>query len=454
MWLDALEILTLIACSLTPIATLVLGVTMLLSTKRSERIVHMILASTFSLALALSLSAGGVMALSGTSSHVMDLGPLVAFGAYHLELLCLIDPMSMMMLCLNFVLCGIVGYFSSKYLHRDEGYYRFFMMLLLLALGVEVTVMAAGFDLMFIGWELLGLSSTLLIAFFYRRQGPVDNAFWAYGIYRITDIGLLSAIIILHHSVGDVEVLGELGVGSDHAMLIGVLFIMGAMGKGGIFPLTGWLPRAMEGPTASSAIFYGALSVHVSPYLLIRLGPLLDAHLGLRITVGVLGVISMLHASMVGRVQTDAKSAMAYASAAQVGVMWIWVALGWYELAMVHMASHAVARSWQILRAPSFIQERRALERLQGARLNHDAHIEAHLPTSLERVLYRIAMQRWFVDELGWSIVRGIKRALLLINRMDEMCFKILAETPQKFPSPHLTREDEAVKNVTQRGPQ
>src|SRR5690606_28938052 len=116
----------------------------------------------------------------------------------------------------------------------------------------------------FVGWELLGLSSALLIAFFYRRRGPVESAMRAYTIYRVSDIGLLSAIVLLHHALGGVEVVATMrevnALPQSAALLIGALFILGAMGKGAIAPFTGWLPRAMEGPTASSAIFYGALS--------------------------------------------------------------------------------------------------------------------------------------------------------------------------------------------------
>ncbi len=442
MWLELVDNLIIIASLLTPLALLTLGATMLLTRYRSEKLVHVLLSSTFLGSLILVLGAGFGLFMSGESSRLIDLGPLIQLGSYHLELVLLVDPLSIIMLTLNFILCGVVGYFSSKYLHRDEGYYRFFMMMLFLATGVELAVIAAGFDVMFIGWELLGISSALLVAFFYRRQAPTQNAFWTYGIYRLTDIGLLSAIIALHHATDDV-LMSNLGLLGSSSLVVGALFIFGAMGKGGLFPFTGWLPRAMEGPTSSSAIFYGALSVHMSPFLLLRLSPLIEAHKELQIAIAALGVLTLLHASMVGRVQTDAKSTMAYASAAQIGIMWVWVALGWYELTIIHMVGHAIARSWQILRAPSFIQERRILERMQGARVNHDRHVERFMPAKLERFLYHIALQRWFTDDFLLVVVHTLKKGVLWINSADTQLFQALTGSDKPATS---TEEESSVE--------
>ena len=396
---------------------------------------------TFGLALTQQLSetrvnqlVGGAMAVSfvlatllflGLLTQVIepfsvDLGRLISVRGYHFDLVLRLDVLGAMFLWLTVSLGGLVGAFSAPYLHQDEGFHRFYFLLLVFIFGLECVALGEGLDLVFVGWELLGLSSALLIAFFQRRKAPVENGLRAYAFYRMSDLGLLLGIVFLHH-LTDSTSLGSLSsVPSSAVLALGALLIFGAMAKGGIFPLTSWLPRAMEGPTPSSAIFYGALSIHASPFLLLRISPLLEQRMALQLAVIGLGVITAIHASMVGRTQTDIKTSLGYASVAQVGVIWIWVGLGWYELAAIHTFSHAILRTWQLLRAPSLLHERHELVSSLGRSLRPTGqHLERLLPLSFRRWSYRIALERWYLDEIWDAAAQGALVVLGAIDRLD-----------------------------------
>src|SRR5262249_6045676 len=139
---------------------------------------------------------------------------------------------------------------------------------------------------LFAGWELVGLSSALLVAFFQERPAPVRNGLRVWAVYRVSDAALLLAAIALHHlsGEGDFDKLlgavpwpdGRATLTGGPALLVGLLLVVAAAGKSALVPFSGWLPRAMEGPTPSSAVFYGALSVHLGAFLLLRVGPILE----------------------------------------------------------------------------------------------------------------------------------------------------------------------------------
>ena len=171
---------------------------------------------------------------------------------------------------------------------------------------------------MYAGWELVGLSSALLIAFFHERPEPVRNGLRAFVVYRGCDAGLLAAAVLVHHWTARAisrwcsaraRGRGAASLSGAQVTLVAAAVLIAAMGKSAQVPLSGWLPRAMEGPTPSSAIFYGALSVHAGAYLLLRIGPLLDRAPVVAALVVVVGLATALHATLVARVQTDIKCA-------------------------------------------------------------------------------------------------------------------------------------------------
>lgn len=312
-----------------------------------------------------------------------------------------LDGLSLPFLGLTLMLHGVVGAFAHRYLHLERGYNRFFVMLSLLAVGFSVTVLAGSIELLLAGWELVGISSALLIGYFHERPMPVHNAMRTWVTYKLTDIGLMAAaVLIIHDPAG-------------HASWIGWLVLLSAAGKSALVPFSGWLPRAMEGPTPSSAIFYGALSVHAGAYLLLRMWPQIESTPGLAAAVVALGVLTAIHATLTERVQTDIKSALAYASLTQVGIIVAEIGLGLHVLAVVHSVGHACLRSLQILRAPSLLHDLRHVEETVGA--------TAEAPRSAPpRRFYRLALNRFYFDELLDRVVGaclGVLRAFDALER-------------------------------------
>lgn len=393
----------------------------------SEKRVHQLLAGSMTAGFVSATFLFGGLLLGLFEPFSVDLGRIMSAGSYHFDLVLHLDLLGAMFLWLTMALVGLVGAFSVNYLHQDEGYFRFYWLLLAFVVGLEIVALGEGLNLVFVGWELLGLSSALLIAFFIRRPDPVDNGLRAFAVYRVTDIGLLVGIVTLHHLAGTTSIAALGDIGSTSALWVGGLLIFGAMGKGAIVPFTPWLPRAMEGPTPSSAIFYGALSIHASPFLLLRIAPIFEHHFALKAAIFGLGALTALHASMVGRTQSDIKTSLAYAAVAQVGVMWMWIALGYYQIAAVHLFGHSILRTWQLLRAPSLLHERHQLLVTIGADLNPTGkHLERLFPAFIQRWGYRVAVERWYLDELWDAVVGLLLKVLRGIDRIDTGWAKLL----------------------------
>src|SRR2546425_4003263 len=156
---------------------------------------------------------------------------------------------------------------------------------------------------------------------------------------------------------------------SQQALFVGALLLIAASGKSALIPFSGWLQRAMEGPTPSSAVFYGALSVHLGTFLLLRVGPVLKASPLLSAAVVTLGVISAIYGAMVARVQSDVKTALAFASLTQVGIITAEIGLGLRYIALIHIIGHACLRTLQLLRAPALLQDYHLLENAIGGHL-------------------------------------------------------------------------------------
>jgi NADH-quinone oxidoreductase subunit L len=410
-----------VALSVPFAALLVLAVILLTLPKVDERRIHQVVAGGLLTGLVATVTVAVALLLG--SGHVeLDVGSVLAIRGFHIDLAFMLDAKAVVMLTLDYLLCGVVGLFSARYLHRQPGYARFYLLLMLFSFGVALVSSARGLDLLFAGWELVGLASALLIAFFHERGAPVRHGLRAYAVYRFTDVGLLMAVVLLHHLAGDTDLhalAADPPVGGT-AILIGGLLVFGAMGKGASVPFTGWLPRAMEGPTPSSAIFYGALSIHASPFLLLRVQPLLDAHLGLRAAVVGVGLVTAMHASMVGRTQTDVKSGLGYASVAQVGLIWVWAGLGLETIALIHIVGHATLRTWQLLRAPSLLHDRRHLDAQLGRlRLPTGRHIELLMPRALRVRLYALALERWYLDELLKGLLATLTFPFRALDRLD-----------------------------------
>ncbi|WP_394759526.1 proton-conducting transporter membrane subunit [Flavobacterium sp.] len=259
----------------------------------------------------------------------------------------------------------LVAIFSRFYLHRDSGFKRFFNTLLLFFFAYSIIIFSGNFETLFVGWEFLGITSFLLIIFYRDRYLPVKNGLKTISLYRLGDVCLILAMWMSHHlwhenitflKLNDLNLVAlHIQEHTYYASFILVMIVIAASIKSAQFPFSSWLPRAMEGPTTSSAIFYGSLSAHIGVFILMRTFPYWESILSIKILVISIGLITAIIATLVARVQSSVKTQIAYGSIAQIGIMFIEVAMGWHILALVHFAGNAFLRTYQLLVSPSVL---------------------------------------------------------------------------------------------------
>lgn len=428
-----LQILGIIVVASPAALVVVLGVTNVSRWPLSERATHHWTFGTVVVGLLATLAILGAMLVTGDREVPVDMGLWVVIPeeAFHFHMKFLFDWLSVPFATLSFLLCGTIGAFTNRYLHREPGYRRFAMCYALFMLGIIATSVAGTIEVLFFGWELVGLSSALLVAFFHERSSPVKNGQWVWSIYRISDAAFLVAALSLHHLTGEGDFDLLLGAGPwpygvaaiqpDQALFIGSLLLVAAMGKSALVPFSGWLPRAMEGPTPSSAVFYGALSVHLGAFLLLRVSPILELSWLLSAAVTVVGVVTAISAAASARVQTDIKSSLAYASLTQVGLIVAEIGLGLRIVPLVHIIGHACLRTLQLLRAPSLLHDYHTLENAIGGQLPYRAIWGSRwVPTAWRMWLYRSALERFSFDAwLDVVIVRPFVGVFEWCDRME-----------------------------------
>lgn len=342
------------------------------------------------------------------------------------------DKITAVYLIVGAVLTFLVTIYSRYYMHRESGYKRFFNTILFFYLGYNVAIFSGNLETLFIGWEILGLSSFLLIAFYRDRYLPVKNAVKVFSIYRIGDVGLILAMWMTHHlfhenitflRLNNYELVHEHILNHSWiGIFISLMILISAAAKSAQLPFSSWLPRAMEGPTPSSAIFYGSLSVHLGVFLLLRTFPFWDHQLSVRILIGLLGLTTAFIASGIARVQSSVKSQIAYSSIAQIGLIFIEVAAGFENLALFHFAGNAFLRTYQLLVSPSVVSY---LIREQFYNFIPRQHtIEDSFPKKIEYTMYLLCLKEWNLDSFMyrylWNPLKwmGKKFDFLTFNRV------------------------------------
>lgn len=429
-----------------------LGLPTLVGRPLSERTITRLVQSTMVLGLCSATVVLASMLVMRQRHVVVDLGDWIQIGShaagggegggFHFTFKFVYDRLSAPFVLLTYALCGVISAFGSRYLHREAGFNRFFVLFAMFVLGMATTTLAGNIEMLFTGWELVGVSSTMLVAFFHERRGPVENGLRVWVVYRVSDAALLLGAVALHHwqGAGDFDALlgaaawpqGTSLLSPSQSLLAGGLLVIAAAGKSALIPFSGWLPRAMEGPTPSSAIFYGALSVHLGAFLLLRFSPLLESSALLSGVVVALGLGTAGFAALTGRAQTDIKSALSFASLTQVGLIVAEIGMGWCYLALAHMLGHACLRTLQFLRAPSLLLDYHALENALGARLpTAEASWSRSAPARVRMVLYQAALHRGFLDSLlARYCVRPVIRLLKACDALERRWTDFLRGQP------------------------
>src|SRR6218665_1134869 len=328
---------------------------------------------------------------------------------FYIELLW--DHITAVYFFVGFTLTLLVTIYSRAYMHREKGYKRFFKTILFFYCGYTLIILSGNLETMFVGWEILGISSFLLIAFYRQRYLPVKNAVKVFSIYRIGDIGILLAMWICHHLFhANITFLNMSELAAKHELLqsttsVGVimscLILLAASAKSALFPFSSWLPRAMEGPTSSSAIFYGSLSVHIGVFIMFRTHPFWENQIITRVLIGAAGLVTAVLAACMARVQPTIKSQVAYSSITQIGIIFIEMALGLEYLALIHFVANAFLRTYQLLVSPSSVAYLIREQYFSAPVQVHPQHTDLY--KKLEYTLYLLALKEFNLDTMMYK---------------------------------------------------
>jgi NADH-quinone oxidoreductase subunit L len=338
------------------------------------------------------------------------------------------DKLTLVYLLLGSLLTFLITIYSRYYLHREEGYKRFFNTVLFFFLGFMIIIFAGNLETMFIGWEVLGISSFLLIAFYRDRFLPVKNALKVFSVYRIGDVGIILAMWLSHHLWHEnisFSKLHNAELVHDHIMqnsLVGLaiafMFYVSSAAKSAQLPFSSWLPRAMEGPTPSSAIFYGSLSVHIGAFLMLRTIHFWENQIIFKVFLVLSGLLTAIIATFISRVQSSIKSQIAYASIAQIGLIFIEIALGWEVFALVHISGNAFLRTYQLLISPSVVSHKIREQFYHFKR--KESTIEDTWPKRFVYAFYILNLKEWNLDNLlyriMWNPLKKIGRNWSILN--------------------------------------
>lgn len=333
----------------------------------------------------------------------------------------------------------LVLIFSKYYLHRDQGYKRFFNTILLFFFGYNITVFAGNFETLFIGWEFLGITSFLLIAFYRDRYLPVKNALKTISLYRLGDVCLMLAMWTSHHIWHENITFSKLTMlplvtahiaeHYDSVIFLVAMIVIACSIKSAQFPFSSWLPRAMEGPTTSSAVFYGSLSVHLGVFLLLRTFSYWESILAIKLLVLGTGLCTAIVATLIARVQSTVKTQIAYSSIAQIGIMFIEVALGWHLLALVHLSGNALLRTYQLLVSPSVLGYM-----IHDQFFNFIPKIHNNKTSFISKVsnsIYVLSIKEWnldtFLKRIFWNPFKSIGNTFRFMStKAGLICFSVL----------------------------
>lgn len=425
----------ILSCMMTPLAAFIL---LLMFGQREKAIATISRAGSFAMGVAV-FGLLAEWAQQGFPSTEFDWLTLYQQGEYRFSLIFFFDHIGAAYLFCTWVIFSVIVKYCRYYLHREIGYRRFFLTIFGFVFGLNTLILSGGLDVFFAGWEIVGIASFLLIAFYRHRQQPIRNALRAYSIYRLCDIGLLLAALLVdllfqenrHFSHFTDAINTHTSSDGDFTLLgLSLLLILASMGKSAQFPFCFWIPRAMEGPTPSSAIFYGALSIHLGVFLLLRTEAIWGFDNFSRVVVFLIGGITVLVASISEQTQSNIKGRIAYASITQVGFMFIELALGLGSFVLIHVLGNAFIRCYQLLVSPSVVSHLMRVEGeidvaldLQRLRMSQSLPraLRDPLPRTIRNTLHVLSLQEFNLElavrKWLWDSFRAMGSKLARISR-------------------------------------
>ena len=321
-----------------------------------------------------AIGAGLVLSIRALQSVVAEGGPVrfdghswLEVGDLEVTLGLLLDPLTAIMLVVVTGVSLVIQIYSIGYMQRDPGYARYFAYMSLFTASMVGLVIAGNIVQLYVFWELVGLSSYLLIGFWYHRPAAAAAAKKAFIVTRLGDFGFLLAILYVFFNADafgagggnplEIETINAAARGGLIATTvvtwIALGIFAGAVGKSGQFPLHTWLPDAMEGPTPVSALIHAATMVAAGVFLVARFFPVFETSQVAMNTVAIVGGFTALFAASMGLVMNDIKRVLAYSTISQLGYMMMALGVGAYGAAIFHLFTHAFFKALLFLGAGS-----------------------------------------------------------------------------------------------------
>ena len=335
-------------------------------------VLSLLLAAIASVALVVQQGQGELGTATYSGYRYLDIGSLT------LDIALKVDTLCLTLLCVVTCISTLIAFYSRDYMHGDGGYARFFAVFCAFVFCMTMLVLSHNLLMMYAFWEGVGTCSYLLIGFWYRRPSAARAATKAFLVNRVADCGFLLGILLLGYAIGQLP--GEASSGTfarlnfdnifsvlpdlasrypDLLVWIGLLLMIGAIGKSAQFPFHVWLPDAMEGPTPVSALIHAATMVTAGVYLMARLSPLMEYTPWVLSVVGWLGGITALIAAIMALFQSDLKRVLAYSTVSQLGYLFMALSVGAIKdfmalavsAAMFHLVTHAFFKALLFLAA-------------------------------------------------------------------------------------------------------
>ena len=295
----------------------------------------------------------------GTDGYGHTLFTWIPAGDFQVNVGFFVDNLTACLLIVVTTIGLLVHVYSIGYMSHDPGYWRFFAYLNLFMFSMLLLVLASSFLVVFVAWELVGLSSYLLIGFWYRKRSAALAAKKAFIVNRVGDVGFALGIMLIFtqlHTLDIREVLHTVGTLDPPVIAaIALLIFAGAMGKSAQFPLHVWLPDAMEGPTPVSALIHAATMVNAGVYLVLRANPIFASAPGVMVVVAGIGIFTAILAASIAMTQTDIKRVLAFSTLSQLGYMFAAFGVGAWTAAIFHLMTHGFFKGLLFLDSGSVI---------------------------------------------------------------------------------------------------
>ncbi len=293
----------------------------------------------------------------------INLKDMPVLGSIQIKLGVMIDNLTVLMIFTVFLISSLVHIFSIDYMHGDKRFSRYFAYLGIFTFSMSGIVFTHNVLMMYIFWELVGLSSYLLIGFWFEKKSASDAGKKAFLVNRVGDIGMFIGIMILfttYHTFSFDKIFFEISSGhlpfntETGLTITGILLFCGAVGKSAQFPLHVWLPDAMEGPTPVSALIHAATMVAAGVYFVARIFTILSGDALL--VIAAIGALSAFIPATIALTQNDIKRVLAYSTISQLGYMIMSLGIGAYAFAFFHLITHAFFKACLFLGSGSVIE--------------------------------------------------------------------------------------------------